>query len=289
MRREAPEAALTATIPKGGGMKTYRLSNKVVAVQNRMAFVGFAVLGGLLFMACGYSEEEMQAKQARISELEDQLNSARGRESALDKRLQEVEDQNQAMVERLKKLGQNVEHLEKERAQLSAAQKQAQARLETFRTMLKRFRSMIASGALRVRIVRNRMVVELPEGVLFDSGKAELKKQGKETLGQVAAVLKSINDRDFQITGHTDDVPIRSPKFPSNWELSTARAVNVLHFLVEQGMDRARVSAAGYAYTQPVAPNDSSESRAKNRRIEIVLMPNLDELPNLSALEGVEG
>lgn len=268
-------------------MSTTKFSNS--DAQRRTSRAWLALLTSLVLIACGYSEEEMQAKQARISDLETKLNDAQGRESALDARLQEVEAQNQAMIDRLKELGQNVEHLEQERAKLSAAQKQAQARLDTFKTMLKRFRSMIASGALRVRIVRNRMVVELPEGVLFDSGKAELKKDGKATLGQVATVFKSINDRDFQIAGHTDDVPIRSQKFPSNWELSTARAVNVLHFLVEQGMDRSRVSAAGYAYTQPVAPNDKPETRAKNRRIEIVLMPNLDELPDLSALEGMEG
>lgn len=268
-------------------MSTTKFSNS--DAQRRTSRTWLALLTSLVLIACGYSEEEMQAKQARISDLETKLNDAQGRESALDARLQEVEAQNQAMIDRLKELGQNVEHLEQERAKLSAAQKQAQARLDTFKTMLKRFRSMIASGALRVRIVRNRMVVELPEGVLFDSGKAELKKDGKATLSQVATVFKSINDRDFQIAGHTDDVPIRSKKFPSNWELSTARAVNVLHFLVEQGMDRSRVSAAGYAYTQPVAPNDKPETRAKNRRIEIVLMPNLDELPDLSALEGMEG
>ncbi|MCB9707878.1 MAG: OmpA family protein [Myxococcales bacterium] len=269
-------------------MKSYRLIENVCANPGHSLKIT-AVCSIVMLMACGYSEEEMQAKQTRISALEAQLNDASARESELDKRLEEVESQNQAMIDRLKALGQNVENLEKERAKLTRAQKQAQARLDTFRTMLKRFRSMIASGALRVRIVRNRMVVELPEGVLFDSGKDELKKQGKDTLTQVAAVLKSITDRDFQIAGHTDDVPIRSQRFPSNWELSTARAVNVLHFLVEQGMDRARISAAGYAYTQPVAANDKPENRAKNRRIEIVLMPNLDELPDLSALEGAEG
>ncbi|QQR90109.1 MAG: OmpA family protein [Myxococcales bacterium] len=256
-------------------------------------FTGVVVL--LALIGCGYSEEEMQAKQARINDLETQLKDSQSRSEDLEARLNDVAAKNATMASRLKELGENVEQLEQERGslkstveKLSEREKQAQARLATFRNMLERFKSMIASGALRVRIVRNRMVVELPEGILFDSGKAVLKKDGEATLAKVAEVLKTINDREFQITGHTDNVPIRSARFPSNWELSTARAVNVLKFLVNSGMDRQMLSAAGYAFTQPVAPNDSKESRAKNRRIEIVLMPQLNELPDLSSLEGLE-
>jgi chemotaxis protein MotB len=145
---------------------------------------------------------------------------------------------------------------------------------------------MIASGQLRVRIQRGRMVVELSENILFDSGKADLKKEGQAALQEVAGVLASIADRDFQIAGHTDNIPIKSARFPSNWELSTARAVTVARFLASQSVPANRLSAAGYAESQPVASNDTPEGRAQNRRIEIVLMPNLDELPNLSALEG---
>jgi chemotaxis protein MotB len=168
--------------------------------------------------------------------------------------------------------------------ELRAKERQAQARLATFRNMLERFQAMINSGKLRVRIVRNRMVVELAENILFDSGKSDLKPEGQTALTEVAGVLASIKDRDFQIAGHTDNIPIKSRKFPSNWELSTARAVTVTRYLGANGVDSARLSAAGYAETQPVASNDDDAGRAQNRRIEIVLMPNLDELPDLSAL-----
>jgi chemotaxis protein MotB len=130
------------------------------------------------------------------------------------------------------------------------------------------------------------MVVELAENILFDSGKSDLKKEGQEALTEVAAVLSSIPNRDFQIAGHTDDIPIKSAKFPSNWELSTARAVEVTRYLSTKGVDPSRLSAAGYAETQPVASNADTEGRKQNRRIEIVLMPNLDELPDLSSLSG---
>jgi chemotaxis protein MotB len=129
------------------------------------------------------------------------------------------------------------------------------------------------------------MVVELAENILFDSGKSDLKAEGKTALTEVASVLASIAGREFQVTGHTDNVPIKSAKFPSNWELSTARAVTVTRYLSENGVPAERVSAAGFAETQPVASNDTPEGRAQNRRIEIVLMPNLEELPDLSALQ----
>jgi chemotaxis protein MotB len=178
---------------------------------------------------------------------------------------------------------------ETERAleELRQRERQASARLEQFRGMLERFRAMIESGQLRVRIVRGRMVVELPEGILFDSGRAELKDSGEATLTEVAQVLSTIQNRNFQIVGHTDNVPIRSRRYPSNWELSTARAVTVSKFLIDAGVPATRLSAAGYAETQPVGENDTPEGRAQNRRIEIVLMPNLDELPDLSALENL--
>jgi len=244
-------------------------------------------------VGCGHSDEEMAAKQARIDELDAQLRQAQRQRQELDGRLREMTAQNEAMAGRLHALGENVGNLrtslsDTQRAldELRARERQAQERLSTFRNMLERFRAMIASGQLTVRIVRGRMVVVLQENVLFDSGQAQLKAAGQGALTQVAAVLKTITGREFQIAGHTDNLPIRSRRFPSNWELSTARAVTVVRFLAQQGVDAARMSAAGYADSAPAASNDDEQGRAQNRRIEIVLMPNLDELPDLSSLEG---
>lgn len=236
---------------------------------------------------------------ARISELEAELQSSASERERMQARISELEQRNAELVARLQALGENVEALESERTTLQGSltetqraleelrerERQQQARLATFRQMLERFRSMIDAGRLRVRIFRNRMVVELPDNVLFDSGDAELKEGGQQTLAEVAQVLASIDGRQFQVAGHTDNVPIRSRRFPSNWHLSTARAVTVARFLIEQGgLSSERVSAAGYADTQPVDANDTDEGRAHNRRIEIQLVPNLDELPDLSSL-----
>jgi len=260
--------------------------------RNRSMFWACLVSSGLL-VACGYSEEEMQAKKDQITNLEAQLGESKTHADDLDTRLTALGARNAELMKKLNLAGEEKGSLSEaltktERAleEMKARETQAQSRLAMFRQMLEKFRSMIDSGKLRVRVVRGRMVVELSENILFDSGKAELKKEGQEALTQVAGVLSSIPDRDFQITGHTDNIPIKSARFPSNWELSTARAVEVTRFLAEKGVDSGRLSAAGYAETQPVASNNEPDGRKQNRRIEIVLMPNLDELPDLSTLAG---
>lgn len=260
------------------------------------------LIGGLMGLSaagCGYSEEQMQAKVARIDELEGQLREAREANDQLQTRITAVEARNAELVERLRSLGQEVEGLESERGnlqsslqetqraldELRARERAQQERLATFRRMIERFRSMIDSGRLRVRITRNRMLIELSENILFDSGRARLREEGEQALTEIVAVLNSIPNRQFQVGGHTDNIPMRSSRFASNWELSSQRAVNVARFMIEQGLSAERISAAGYADTQPVASNETPEGRAQNRRIEIILLPNLDELPDLSSLE----
>jgi chemotaxis protein MotB len=249
------------------------------------------LLAALLGGACGYSEEEMQVQRDRVDQLSRKLENLEKQNSETQDKLKATELQNAQMTDQLRKMGMNVadqqrnmDEMNKLVEELRAKERQAQARLATFRGMLERFNKMIASGKLRVKIVRGRMVVELSENILFDSGKADLKTEGQAALTEVGTVLASIGDRDFQIAGHTDNVPIKSARFPSNWHLSTARALTVTTYLSEHGVPAVRLSAAGYADTQPAATNDTPEGRQQNRRIEIVLMPNLDELPDLSQL-----
>ncbi len=246
----------------------------------------------LALSACGYSEEEMQVKRDRIEQLSRALDKLEQEQGDLQNRFKAVAAENAGLTERLRQMGMNVEDSQKSVQEMNKLveelrnkEKQAQARLQTFRNMIEKFQKMIESGKLRVRIVRGRMVVELSDNILFDSGRADLKKEGQTALTEVAKVLASIPDREFQIAGHTDNVPIQSARFPSNWELSTARAVTVARYLASGGVPATRLSAAGYAETQPVASNDTPEGRQQNRRIEIVLMPNLEELPDLSKLE----
>jgi chemotaxis protein MotB len=234
-----------------------------------------------------------------------ELNQSLSREQALSKErddLQKKMDAATALIlelkDRLTKLGQNVENLSSERGQLQAGLEDAKARLEelrkqkaaaearaaTFRTLMEKLRSMIDAGQIKVTIRNGRMLIALPNDVLFDSGKTAVKAEGKEAIGKIAQVLSTIADRRFLVTGHTDNVPIKSSRFRSNWELSTARAVEVLQLLLAGGMKPQVLGAAGYAEVDPVAANDTPEGKAQNRRIEIVLEPNLSDLPNLDSL-----
>lgn len=122
------------------------------------------------------------------------------------------------------------------------------------------------------------LVVSLKEAGFFDSGSARLKSESIRTLSSIADTLHAYTNR-LRIEGHTDSVPIRSAVFKSNWELSTARATNVIHFLVDtSGFDPESLSAVGYGQYQPIVANESPEQRAKNRRVDIVLLADQAEL-----------
>jgi len=156
-----------------------------------------------------------------------------------------------------------------------------EARTALFKQLLQKFKKMTDAGQLRIELRDGRMILQLPNDVLFDSGQAVVKPDGQRAIGQVAGVLKTLTGRKFQVAGHTDNVPIDRAKFASNWELSTARAVAVVHILVSQGVANEALSAAGYGEYAPLIANDTAEHKAKNRRIEISLVPAMDELVNL--------
>jgi len=270
-----------------------------MTLRNTRAFAAVLLVVGLAYAAvgCGPSDTERRAV-ARVTELEGQLHDSETQRQTLEAHIHDLESQNAQLASRLTALGQDVSSLTADRASLSssltdtqraldelrAREAAASARLAAFRAMLERFRAMIDSGQLHVRVVRNRMVVELPANVLFATGDDQLQPAGQQIIQNINTILVSIEGRQFQIAGHTDSTPIHSRRWATNWELSTARAVSVARFMMANGMPADRISAAGYADTQPVDTNDTDAGRANNRRIEIVLLPNIDELPDLSSL-----
>jgi chemotaxis protein MotB len=161
--------------------------------------------------------------------------------------------------------------------ELRRAQAAADSRAALFREVALRLERMIDAGDLRIALRSGRMVLILPNDVLFDSGKTQIKDRGKEALAQVAAVLSTMPDRRFQVAGHTDDQPIRFSGFTSNWQLSGERALRVVEFLVKSGMQANALSTAGYGEHDPFVANDSADNRSQNRRIEITIQPNIDE------------
>ncbi len=237
-------------------------------------------------------DDSLRLMDGKNAELAGNLQVAADKYAACTRSLDELTAQDQQLRAELAKQGKNVDALLSSKGALASSLAQAKARLEElrkaqaaaearaslFRGLALKLRHMVDAGDLEIALRSGRMVLILPTDVLFDSGKARLGSRGKETLSQVAAALATIKDRQFQVSGHTDNDPIRYSGFESNWELSTARALQVVKVLTESGMTPASLSAAGYGEFDPVAGNDTIEHKAKNRRIEITLQPNIEEL-----------
>lgn len=280
----------------------------------------FLVVLGVLFSGCNKYKKKIADQSHEISKLEDEndlLKKQKGEVEAnnaalsaekgsLENQNTELEDEKAKLQEEIKKCKKQIAKLEDKLKNLDIGKEElskelknkknlllelrkreakAQKRLATMKRMLTQFKNLIKAGKLNVKIKRGKMVLELPSAVLFESGKAGLSKDGQETLKEVAKVLTKIKNREFQVAGHTDTVPIKSAKYKSNWELSTERAVTVVQFLQDNNINPKFLSAAGYSQYQPEATNKTDEGKALNRRIEITLMPDLDELPDLSDLE----
>ncbi len=145
----------------------------------------------------------------------------------------------------------------------------------------------LEKGELRLKRDQERTIVKLDDRICFDPGSDVLKKKAKETLDKLSKVLADIPDGMVHIKGHTDDLPIGNHRFASNWELSSARAVAVLRYLSDHGrIAPERLSATGCGEYQPIVPNNSLENRRLNRRVDIVIEPNISELPRNANVPG---
>jgi chemotaxis protein MotB len=132
-------------------------------------------------------------------------------------------------------------------------------------------KQQIGVGEVQINDTRNGVSIDLLESLLFASGSAVIKPEAYDSLNKITDFLMTLNN-DIRVEGHTDDVPINTAQFPSNWHLSIARALNTGYYILQRGFPPERVSIAGYSEYQPLVPNDSSENRTKNRRVEIVIL-----------------
>lgn len=223
-----------------------------------------------LFAAAGcVSQGEFDKLQ---SEKNQEIASLQSSRSALEQQVRSLESQRASLEKQRDSLTQQVAGLETQRTQLQASEKQSESRYDA---LLANLSEEVKKGQLQVRQLKGMLTVDVAEQLFFDSGRANLKDTGKQVLQKVAESIKGYEDKAIRIVGHTDNVPISGglqKVFPSNWELSAARATTVVRFLQDAGIAPERLVATGRAEYAPVAPNDSAEGRQKNRRIEITLI-----------------
>jgi len=248
----------------------------------KRSLVAIALLA-LCAAGCGIKKEthqkvldELTATQGELAKTRKERDDLAGRNKALEA------DMDKQIKELIAKHGGDVERFNAEMQQLRKQQEQAEARLASYRKLQERLRKLVDTGKLTIAYRNGQMVLKLPSEILFASGQAELSPTGQTALAEVLAILAEFKDRRFMIAGHTDNVPIKTKKFKNNWQLSTARAVSVVEFMIQSGWEGKNVSAAGFGEFDPVAPNDSAQGKQQNRRIEIILVPDLSELPNLT-------
>jgi chemotaxis protein MotB len=229
--------------------------------------------------------EQLEDLQERVDRLIEEVGAQERETLRRQSDLEEARTEAARLRSLLNARGAQAQQLQSRLDQLAAVEQEIRERNQIYEEVLSRFRSLIDAGRLSVSISRGRMVINLPQHVLFPSGSASLESEGQSVLREVAQVLAAIDDRRFQVEGHTDDQSISTVEFPSNWELSAARALSVVKLLVREGVDPEFLSGAGYGEFQPVATNETSEGRRLNRRIEIVMLPNLDVIADAQSGE----
>lgn len=270
----------------------------------------FALAASMSISGCGYSEKEWQAQLDKYNKLASENQAEKDAHEACRTELEDTRMRVAELRKRLNEMGVNldamtsqVEQTSTEKAQLSQSLEELQAALEEYKkraAQLERIKGRyeqlqqklkkLTELGLKVEIRHNRMVIRLPGDVLYASGSDKLRPEGIKVVGEVAKVIRNdeqLKKRYFQVAGHTDNKPLRGGKFGDNWGLSAMRGRQVLLFLVQPavdgggGLSASRLHAAGYGDIDPVATNDSNDGRAQNRRVELVLMPDVEEMLDL--------
>lgn len=224
------------------------------------------------------TKSELAAANEQRTSLEDSLKAETAKSQAL-------EAERARLMSDASALKGSVAEMESALRELAVRKAAADARIAEYKSLLARFQPLIDSGKLKVKIVDGRMVVELATDILFASGSAELSAGGKTAIVEVSKVLATIPERAFQVEGHTDDVPIKTAQYASNWELAAGRSLTVVKTMIDAGLPATRVSAASFGEEHPAVQGTSVAARAANRRIEIVVVPDLSSLPGFEELK----
>lgn len=222
---------------------------------------GLAIITAVVF-AIMWSHQRSIHQQA--------AKSARSELSDLASKLAHASLLNQTNLDQLARLTNLVAELEREKALAG----------QVARSLEDEMRQQLESKDVTISKLQGKLTVSIVDRIMFDSGEAILKPDGAAVMQKIADLLAAHPELKIHVIGHTDNVPIRPTahnRFASNWELSAARALAAVHFLVERaGVDPRRLGAVGYGEFRPIADNSTAEGRAKNRRIAITILP--DEL-----------
>lgn len=222
--------------------------------------------------------DENQRLQKRCEEdlakLRDELVKERQKQV---KELADLRGEYEKKIAELKKEIANLNNELSSLKKLNEKQKEELARMEEqAKELEKQLADEIKKGDITLKRFHDRLIIDIGEKISFDSGKADLKKEVMPALEKIRVILHNFPENKIIVEGHTDNVPISTSKFMDNWQLSTERALSVLHYILrEKRLNPSRFSAAGYGEYNPVVPNDTPANRALNRRVDIVVVPRL--------------
>jgi len=213
-------------------------------------------------------EQEIDRLEGENTNLEEILESETG---SLGTRVSELESENKGLRQENEALQSRITALEVERNE------EVQEMRRAYDDLLVDMRAEIDKGKITITQLEGKLKVNMVDEILFDSGETTIKPEGIQVLERVGKVLVNVKDQTINIAGHTDNVPIGPDLvklYPTNWELSAARATSVARYLQDRsGIDPRLISATGYGQYQPIESNETEKGRARNRRIEIVLVP----------------
>lgn len=226
-------------------------------------------------------QKDLEQKQSnRINAQTEQIAQLEAQQETMAHQQKDLEQENQSLAEQLNSASNKTASLEN---MLFDAKKVAEQKMRDAQEIAKTREALIGSlkteidqGHIKISQMNDRLSVQIVSKILFSSGSDQVTGEGKNVLKKVSETLKTLVKNNIRVEGHTDNVPIGpelARKFPSNWELSTARATQVVRYLSQEEVDPKNLLAVGMAEYTPIASNDSPEGRQKNRRIEIVLIP----------------
>lgn len=209
-------------------------------------------------------------RQELVHDLKSSQNESLQRVSELRQKIVDLEGHNERLRLEIAGMKQEVARVQK------AKEEEVLTTSKTYEQLLEKMKNEISQGQVTISELKGKLTVNMVDAVLFDSGKAEVKGSGMAVLKKVVEILQTVKDKAIRIEGHTDNVPIHgqlTARYPTNWELSAARAINVTRYLQEQGIEPQVMAAVAFGEYRPVAANDTEEGKARNRRIEIILVP----------------